>query len=297
MIHGLHMHKPKSLLGITAALVALCIAAFSLHGQTSSDPGSSTQGRGRVGPSGKFVPTPAPHDPGKKQPSPVEARKNLLNALKLENLGNGKYRVGAVTLDKKARTVSFRVKVNMTRGQVEYALVTERGKTHESVFTTAARPTDIHLACVLLGMKQAGGKDWPAEHAAIPTHRGVDVLVTWPTNGPPKRLPLSACIKKKNTDGYGGRDKPLEDGVWFYSGSRFYGGVFAAEAEGSVISIIGDGSALLNGLRKGNGNDLLHSADGGELPPKGRTVTMVLTLPKPPAPDAQHGENAPEKAG
>lgn len=280
MIHGAHMSKSKSLPGIAASLVALSMAMPSLHGQISPSPGSDTRGRGRVEPSGKFVPNPAPH---KKQPKHVQARKNLLDALKLENLGNGKYRVGAVTLDKKARTVSFRAKVNMTAGLVEYALVTEKGKTHESVFTTAARPMDIHLACVLLGMKQAGGKDWPAEHAAIPAHRGVEILVTWPTNGPPKRLPLSAFVKKKNTDGSGGRDRPLKDGVWFYSGSHFYGGAFAAEAEGSVISIIGDGSALLNGLRKGNGNDLLHTANGAELPPGGRTVTIILALPEPQA--------------
>jgi len=229
--------------------------------------------------SGKFTPHVEPLKSNGEVLSAEEAQADLQKALKLEPLGNEKYRIGKVVLDKKLRTVTVPVKVNMVEGVVEYALVTENGKAHEAIFTTAASPTHVHLACVLLGKGQVKGEDWPSDYTSITKEQAVKVEVTWPTNGPMKRYSLARFVLKVQDPGVPNQGAELATGNWFYSGSHFRAGVFVAESEGSIISIIGDGAALINGLRKDHTNDLLHTANKALLPPLGRTVKMVFTLP------------------
>src|SRR5262245_6518127 len=50
-----------------------------------------------------------------------------------EKIGDDLYRVGAVKLDMKARTLTCPGYVNMQKGMIEYMAVTPTGKRHESV--------------------------------------------------------------------------------------------------------------------------------------------------------------------
>ena len=110
-------------------------------------------GKGALTTGGKFVP---PQGTETQQPATrAEAEGKLQSALKVEELGGGKFRVGQVSFDKSARKVSLPAKVNMRAGVVEYMLTTEAGKKHEALLTTAASPQDLHLACLLLGMVAA----------------------------------------------------------------------------------------------------------------------------------------------
>lgn len=239
----------------------------------------SHKGKGEVDRSGKFTPNHQVSQKHGEKLSKEEAQAELQKALKLEPLGGDRFRLGKVVLDKKKRTVTIPVKVNMLKGVVEYVLVTENGKAHESIFTTNASPTHVHLACVLLGRGEVAGKEWPRDHRSISKDQAVTVEVTWPTNGPEKRYPLARCVLRKDMSKEAQEGRELETGNWLYSGSHFRGGVFAAQSEGSLISIIGDGAALINGLRKDYTNDLMHSVNAAILPAQGRTVKMVLTIP------------------
>ena len=67
----------------------------------------------------------------------------------LERLADGRWRVGLVTVDKEAGTLAFPAEVNMAQGLLEYLLVRQGGKTHESLLRTTADPYDIQLACLL----------------------------------------------------------------------------------------------------------------------------------------------------
>jgi hypothetical protein len=222
--------------------------------------------------SGKYIPTTPPDKPAQEPPSVEEANQ------KVEHLGGDKYRLGQVVLDRATRTVTIPVRVNMTSGVVEYVLVTEKGKTHESVFITAARPTDVHLAFLLLGVSELASENWPADHAGIPRAQQVRVEVTWPTNGPPKREPLARFVTQIDPSrGFKG-GQALAEGAWLYGGSHFRGGSFAAEREGSIIAIIKDPAALVNGLRPGHQNDELHAVNEAALPHRVRNVQMVFTL-------------------
>lgn len=216
-------------------------------------------------------------DPGQKS-EPVD----LVTSAKVQKIGDDEYRIGKVGFNKKSREVSLPIKVNMRHGVVEYLLVTEEGKVHESVFTTSASPTNIHLACVLLGMPELKMKDWPRDYTEIPKIHAIEAKVTWPTNGPAASIALSQCVSRVNTSDTQDLGDNIEKGSWLYNGSMFFGGVFVAQQEGSVISIIGDRESLINGLRVGRENDELHAANERVLPKSGRTLKLVLTLPEQP---------------
>lgn len=232
---------------------------------------------------GKYSPKPlkpAASNSAAAQDQVVDSLESLMKSIRVEKVSGDRFRIGDVTLDKKQRTVTFPVTVNMNRGVVEYMLVTESGKSHESVFTTKVKPSEIHLACILLGVKPFSAARWPENNTLIPSAQGVTVEVSWPTNGPAKRFPLSDFISVIDPNEAHEGGPSIADGSWFYNGSHFRDGVFTAENEGSIIAVIGDGAALLNGLRTGRENDEAHAANKKILPALGKIVHMTLTLPK-----------------
>src|SRR5512141_70990 len=74
------------------------------------------------------------------------------SGLIIRQTGSNIFEIGLVRLDGSLRTISLPARVRLRDEVVEYALVTEEGKGYESIFTTAARPADIHVAALLLGL-------------------------------------------------------------------------------------------------------------------------------------------------
>ena len=54
----------------------------------------------------------------------------------LQRIGDDKFRFGKVIIDKKNRILEINATSNQRNGLIEYALVHESGKTHESLFRT-----------------------------------------------------------------------------------------------------------------------------------------------------------------
>ena len=68
----------------------------------------------------------------------------------IKKLDDGRYAFGDVLLDREARTLELPGISNQVNGLVEYGLVHEGGKIHESLFRTNVRPQIIHAAFLLL---------------------------------------------------------------------------------------------------------------------------------------------------
>ena len=67
----------------------------------------------------------------------------------ISEIGPGRYQFGDILIDQNNREFSFPGICNQISGLVEYALVHENGKVHESLFRTKVRPRFVH-ACFLL---------------------------------------------------------------------------------------------------------------------------------------------------
>lgn len=227
----------------------------------------------KVDPDGKYTPKQWEAPVGAPMQREV-AEAKLREALKVENDGPNRYRIGTVTFDSKRRIVTIPAVVNMENGAVEYLLVTNQGKTHEAVFRTDAKAEEVHLACLLLGMR-------PLEEGRVdaPAANGVKVSVEWDTNGPMAEYPLSAMVATHATEEGKSNGQQLVNGPWTYTGSRTDAGGFAAAREGSIIALILDSVALLGRQRDGSTKDQVYEPNRQVLPPKDSPVRIVLTLP------------------
>jgi len=195
--------------------------------------------------------------------------------LNVRQTGSNTFRLGHVEFNKTQRTVSIPARVRMRKDVVEYGLVTEYGKGYESVLTTEARPMDIHVACLLLGQGQAPVTGDFNKAATFPTTNAVVIEVAWETNGTPVRVPFAdlVCL----TSGRPDPNAPvMELKRWLYSGSVIDQAGFAAQREGSIISLIRDPVALVNNPAPDRDNDDIHFPNAKLLPAEGTGVTVVI---------------------
>jgi hypothetical protein len=188
-------------------------------------------------------------------------------------LGGGWFQTGLVKLDKNSRTVTFPVSLNLRDETVEYAVVHKLGKTHESIFSTEARPQDIHVALLLLDAKPAMTNTFGADGNALPPGEKVFVEVSWTNGGARVTCPLEDLVLNRETK------KSLSRGEWIYNGSNFSEGAFTAQRDGSIISIHIDPDAIINNPRTVRENDDLHIPNATKLPPLSARVEVSIRLP------------------
>ena len=186
----------------------------------------------------------------------------------------GKFQIGQVNLDKTNRTISFPAAVNMREADlpVEYAVVQQRGKTHESIFRTEARPHDIQVALLLLGAQPAMTNSFGASGKEVPIGERLTIEVAWTNDGRAVHCAMEDLVTNKETG------QTMTRGEWIFNGSNFSEGVFNAERDGSIVSIHIDPGALINNPRPGRENDDLHVPNPAKLPPAGHPVEVRFKL-------------------
>ena len=188
-------------------------------------------------------------------------------------LGDGRFAIGLVTLDQSARRISFPATVNLREETVEYVVVHKTGKAHESLFRTDARPQDIHLAMLLLGVKPVMTNWFGADGKAPPRGDQVWIEVTWTDLYSRHQMRIEDLVLNKETS------RTLPRGDWIYNGSNFSEDRFTAQRDGSIVSIHIDPDALINNPRPGRENDDLYRPHAEKLPPIGTAVVITIRLP------------------
>lgn len=173
---------------------------------------------------------------------------------KVKKVGENRYRLGLVEFDAKTREISIPAVVNMREGgPIEYILVHENGKVHESILTTAASPLDIQVAMKLLKYQPGHGDVFnqllPPEliekEGGKKEDRGDLVFLSFQPDGEKQPIPAyELVVDGEDADA-------MEAGGWVYTGSVIEGGSFMAEAEGSILAIYIDHLALFNMTRDG----------------------------------------------
>jgi len=196
------------------------------------------------------------------------------NTPKIRQISPGIFEIGKVRLDKATRSVTFPAVVNMTEAIVEYVVVTGDGKVHESLLRTETVPKDIHVAMLLLDVKGAGTNMVPADPLKRIPGDPVSIEVSWKEKGKTKRVPAEKLIFNTQTK------TNLSPGPWVYNGSHVENGVFLADPEGSIVSLITDPFALVNNPRPGRDNDDLCEVDSKAVPALDTPVEVRITLLK-----------------
>ena len=208
-------------------------------------------------------------------PPPAEVRKPSLETNSpLKAIGPDLFELGLVRIDKKLRTIAFPALVNLREGNLEYVVVTTTGKTHESLLRTEAKPHHLQVALLLLGAKGAGTNSLPDDPKKPLPGEKVQIELNWPEGRKIRRAGVEDFVHDRKNGG------KLKRGPWIFTGSRFRDGGFAAELDGSIVSLITDADALINNPRPGREDDDNWLVRTNGLPPLSSPVSVVIRLPR-----------------
>ena len=191
----------------------------------------------------------------------------------IKEITPGIFQVGTVRMEKKTARISLPVTINMNKGPMEYLVVTGKGKTHESLLVTTAEPFHLQVAMLLLGCKGSDGHLIPEDEAKPVPGEAVSIELQWKEG----KVIKTSSIEKffQRADG-----KELAEKPFIFNGSRVFEGVFLAQRDGSVISLISDNTAQINNAREGRNNDDLWRPQAKGLPPLDSNGTLVISVLK-----------------
>lgn len=185
----------------------------------------------------------------------------------------GLFRLGEVTIDKNRREVSFPARVNMVEGLLEYLVVSNRGKLHESLLATDVDPIRLQVALLLLGL-EGGMIDLSSRTHPFPL-RGdpVHIKLSWSsTDGKQYReCPIETWVENRNVNAV---MEPIE---WIFSGSVVENGAFLGQVDGSIIAVYSDPLALINNPLPDGRNDDIWFVNREQVPPLGTPVAVRIT--------------------
>jgi hypothetical protein len=212
----------------------------------------------------------------------------------IKEVSPGVYQIGQARLEQKSRTIIFPASVNLTKGLLEYLIVTKNGPTHESLLATDLAPNDLHLAMLLLGAKGNPAPDGPQKMPppqitedylkTAPALKGeqISILAEWhDAAGAEKSNPPEDWLIRLDTK------KPVTHGPWLYTGSMFSSnGRFVAEMEGLFAALVTNPGALINNPRPGHESDQVWGVNEKTVPPIDTPLQVKVQLlanePTPP---------------
>jgi hypothetical protein len=207
-----------------------------------------------------------------QKPIPSGSASDSATNAPLKQIQPGVFELGQVRWDKDKRTVSFPASVNQREGNIEYVVVTATGKTHESLLRTTAEPYHLQLAFLLLGAKGAGTNNLPEEPVNPLPGEKVEVEFNWNVDGKMQRFRAEEFVHDRKANG------PARRGDWIYTGSRLREDGFAAQLDGSIVSLITDADALINNPRPGREDDDNWLVRTNNLPPLHAPVEVTIRL-------------------
>jgi hypothetical protein len=230
--------------------------------------------------SGLLAADPAPVEP-RTLPAPdqpVAPMEPVVKELDAERL-----QIGEVVFNRKTREIRFPAAVNMAGDELlEFAVVHQNGKIHESLLLTTISATHLNLAFKLLRYPASiefhelldpdgsvSGR-FPEVPADIKAAARVELSVEWEEDGKPRSAKLNEWISHGST----GKSMPADP--WVYGGSSIYEGKFQAEITGNLIAIFLNDTALLNYSGKDNRSDEVWLPFPKRVPPEGTKVTVVI---------------------
>ena len=158
----------------------------------------------------------------------------------LVDLGDGRYQMGEILLDKPARWFSVPGRVIRDQPPLEYLAVKKTGhKAYESLFELDTTANEFNVACILIGL-DADNAILPKHHFDVEPVQGdaVTVEIEWRLDGGEKIVPAETLFL---VDG-----KPVESSGWVYTGSVILPDKrYLAEEVGTLIGFVHDQDSII----------------------------------------------------
>lgn len=205
----------------------------------------------------------------------LQAADGGTEAPEMEQLGDERYRIGAIIVDKKAGSFTVPGKILHLKDALEYLAVSSGGmKDYESLLELTTSPREFNLACILIGLDDKKSiKPRYQFDERKPDGQSVAIAISWEQDG--KTVTLSGA--NAMTAG----EDTFDDDSWVYIGSEFgnYGKEFMADAGGTLIGFVHDPYSIID-HRNGGGIGAYGSITGNEnvLPAEGSAISLSVTV-------------------
>lgn len=192
---------------------------------------------------------------------------------RIEDLGNGRYRIGAIVVEKDHARFTVPGVVLRDAPPLEFVAVSKGGhKAYESLLELEANAYEFNVACILIGLKTDGAVA-PEVHFDERPVQGdaVGVAISWEDGDGARTFEADKAL----VDG----DKPPPSDRWIYTGSRFSPeGFYQADQMGTLIGFVHDLDSVIHhregiGLQNYGGV----TVDRALLPPVGTPVRLIVT--------------------
>ena len=205
--------------------------------------------------------------------APPAARAPLVGELK--SLGQDRYQVGHIVVDKPARRFTVPGRVLVVGKPLEYIATSPGGmKAYETLLEVDASGSEFNLACILIGLERDPKQVPWRQFREAPRLVGqrVALSIAWSEGG--TRRQASAAEALLNPDA-GVKPESVE---WVYTGSPASEGQdrFAADDTGTLIGFVHDANSIIESVA-GIGIGAYGSVRGhAMLPPVGTAIELIV---------------------
>ncbi len=190
-----------------------------------------------------------------------------------------------ISIDRKNKVVDLEAKVilPLQADWLELLACMPKSREHESALSIVAKPSHVHGALLLIGLEPGSpGRSERIDDVLVyhpPKGPGVAVTIVFEKEGKQIEVPANEWVLEQKTK------KPLADNVWLFVGSTTYEvdgkGVYVADVEGNIISLVNFGNEVLardtknRGGQGGGGGDTW-GANSKVIPAVGTKVIVRL---------------------
>ena len=221
----------------------------------------------------------SPAQPSVPQPADLMAKMDEAMRGQIEKVGPSLYRIGRVRVDGTRREITAPGQVNMNNGLIEVVACTPYGKVHESLLVLPVRPLNLHIACLLLGLKAGFNPIWmeyvPPDKRPPDWQNqlgdSVEVWVDYHDGVRTRSIRVEQCLMDKRTS------ESLPATQWIFTGSWVdEEGFYAADGIGSIVTNYNDSSAVIDcPLPLGRVDDYTFAIPAA-LPERGTTISLRI---------------------
>jgi hypothetical protein len=197
-------------------------------------------------------------------------------------VASGLIELPGMTISMADRQIVLQSEVCLRAGMLELLVCGFETKEHESVLRTRVRPSDIHAALLLLGLRPGTPARWfqiddAAPVAMPPRGAGLDIRLKWTdVDGKAHDVPAGQWLRRVGTDEVA---PPVQK--WIFVGSNLLSdNVYWADGSGEIISVSNFAASVIDVpfASSSTNADLLFVAETEQIPPLGTAVQVVISL-------------------
>jgi hypothetical protein len=198
----------------------------------------------------------------------------------LRSLGQERYQIGSIVVDKRARTFMVPGRVHALGKPLEYLATSPGGrKAYESLLELDASGTEINLACILIGLERDPAvPTWKPLGQVGQTGQRVALSLAWTDGGQRRRLSAAQALLSADA---AGKADAVE---WAFTGSftSIDGSQLAADVTGTLISFVKkDPTGVIEVVSDVSLGPYGSVRGSTLLPPEGSAIELVVQAATP----------------